>query len=136
MSDVYAMGGSPLTAMNICCFPSSKIKKEALARILEGGHNKIEEAGASLVGGHTIDDPDLKYGLSITGLVDPQKIITNKEARVADRIILTKPIGTALYISAYQAGKIADSELIDAIHSMMTLNRQASEIMCHYEVSA
>lgn len=136
LSDVYAMGGQPLTAMNICCFPAAKIKKEALGKILEGGHKKVEESGASLVGGHTIDDPDLKYGLSVTGIIHPQKVITNENARVSDRIILTKPIGTAMYIAAHRAKKITDSDFEVAIRSMTTLNRRASEIMRNYDVSA
>ncbi len=136
LSDVYAMGGTPLTAMNICCFPSSKVKKETLAKILEGGFRKVEESGASLVGGHTIDDPDLKYGLSVTGIIDPQKVITNKGARISDRIILTKPLGTAMYIAAHRAKKVSDSEFAEVIDSMTTLNRRAGEIMLKYDVSA
>ncbi|MEW5807042.1 MAG: selenide, water dikinase SelD [Acidobacteriota bacterium] len=136
LSDVYAMGGKPLTAMNICCFPPRGIAKEALARILEGGHKKIKEAGASLVGGHTIEDQDLKYGLSVTGVIDPSRVISNMNARPGDRIILTKPLGTALYISAFRAGRITESQFSEAVESMIFLNKTASEIMLGYDVSA
>ena len=136
LSDVYAMGGKPLTVMNICCFPSKGITTDALSKILEGGHSKIKEAEAALVGGHTIEDPELKYGLSVTGIIDPERVITNRNARVGDRIVLTKPLGTSLYISAFRAQKIDASAFARAIGSMVLLNRTASEIMLKYDVSA
>ncbi len=136
LSDVYAMGGKPLTAMNICCFPSEGIQKATLSRILEGGYEKVRESGAALVGGHTIEDQELKYGLSVTGIIDPRKAITNSNAKVGDRIILTKPLGTALYISAFRANMIDENALSHAVDSMILLNKTASELMLAHDAHA
>ena len=94
LSDVYAMGGRPLTALNIVCYPSQTVPQEVLLAILTGGLDKIHEAGALLVGGHSVDDTELKYGLSVTGVVHPDKVLTNGGARVGDKLVLTKPLGT------------------------------------------
>ena len=93
LSDVYAMGGTPLTAMNVVCFPAKSLDISVLKDILSGGLGKLREAGVTLVGGHSIDDAELKYGLSVTGIVHPKKMVTNSGAKVRDKLILTKPLG-------------------------------------------
>src|SRR5204862_3820259 len=105
LSDVYAMGGEPLTAMAIVGFPSGKLPLEVLGEILRGGQDKVHEAGALIVGGHTIIDEELKYGLSVTGRADPRRLLTNARARAGDRLVLTKPIGTALLATVAKAGQ-------------------------------
>ena len=126
LSDVYAMGGVPLTALNIVGFPSGKLPLEVLREILRGGQEKVHEAGALVVGGHTIIDEELKYGLSVTGRADPRHLLTNAGARVGDRLVLTKPIGTALIATAAKRGDLPDEELRAAIDSMRALNGRAS----------
>lgn len=127
LSDVYAMGGEPLTAMNIVAFPSGTLPLEVLREILRGGQDKVHEAGALVVGGHTIIDEELKYGLSVTGRAHPKRLLTNAAARVGDRLVLTKPIGTALLATVAKSGTLAAPEA-NALHeSMRTLNRAASE---------
>ncbi|MFH1434851.1 MAG: selenide, water dikinase SelD [Pseudomonadota bacterium] len=126
MSDVYAMGGKPLTAMNIACFPMGKIDKQVLIRVLEGGYEKIKEAGALLVGGHTVDDSELKYGLSVTGTAHPDDIMTNAAAKAGDRLILTKPLGTGVYTTALKGDKIDPAGLDEAVEWMLMLNDKAS----------
>ena len=136
LSDVYAMGGRPLTAMNIVCFPITDMSKEILKEILRGGLEKIHEAGAVLVGGHSVDDQELKYGLSVTGIVHPDKILTNKGARVGDKLILTKPIGTGIIATAVK-GKLASQKASDTmIEVTSTLNDRASQIMLKYDTHA
>jgi selenide,water dikinase len=128
-SDVYAMGGRPLTAMNIVCFPVGELSEEVLKETLAGGLDKIYEAGAVLVGGHSVDDKEFKYGLSVTGIVHPDRILTNRNAKNGDSLILTKPIGTGI-IAAAVKGKIADEESVKIlIEVTTTLNRKAAEIM-------
>ena len=123
LSDVYAMGGRPLTALNIVCYPVKTVPKEVLQAILAGGLDKIHEAGALLVGGHSVDDTELKYGLAVTGLVHPEKVLTNGGARVGDRLILTKPLGTGVIATAMK-GRLASPEAeAEAIRVMTTLNR-------------
>jgi len=129
LSDVYAMGGKPLTAMNMLCFPLKTLGPEVLEDILRGGMDKIHEADVVLIGGHSVDDAELKYGLSVTGTVHPDKLVSNGGARPGDTIILTKPIGTGIINTAIKAGLVSD-ELIERISkSMATLNRKASELM-------
>ncbi|MEG1619087.1 MAG: selenide, water dikinase SelD [Eubacterium sp.] len=133
LSDIYAMGGKPLTAMNIVCF-SEQEDKNILSEILRGGADKIEEAGAVLIGGHSVDDFEPKYGLSVTGITDESHLRGNCHARVGDFLILTKPVGTGVIISAVKGG-IATKEAEDAaILSMTTLNKIACEIMNQYDV--
>jgi selenide, water dikinase len=127
LSDVYAMGGEPLTAMNIVGFPSGKLPLEVLREILRGGQDKVHEAGALIVGGHTIIDEELKYGLSVTGRAHPQRLLTNAGARVGDRLILTKPIGTALLATAAKNGELPAAELKALGESMSALNARASK---------
>jgi selenide, water dikinase len=126
LSDVYAMGGEPLTAMNIVGFPSGKLPLEVLREILRGGQDKVHEAGALVVGGHTIIDEELKYGLSVTGRAHPRKLLTNAAAKAGDRLVLTKPIGTALLATAAKKGELAEAELDALIDSMRALNAVAS----------
>jgi selenide, water dikinase len=133
LSDVYAMGGRPLTAMNLCNFPSKGIEKASLRRILEGGFSKIKEAGATLVGGHTVRDDELKYGLSVTGLIDPKRVMTNTGARPGDSLVLTKPIGTGVIITGYRRGLASEELLKTAVDWMAMLNRVACETMLEFD---
>lgn len=136
MSDVYAMGGRPLTAMNIVCFPVGELSEEILKETLAGGLEKIYEAGAVLVGGHSVDDKEFKYGLSVTGIVHPDRILTNRNAKTGDRLILTKPVGTGIIATAVK-GKVADEEAIKTLIDVTTtLNRKAAEIMLKYGPNA
>lgn len=127
LSDVYAMGGQPLTALNIVAFPSGKLPLDVLREILRGGQDKVHEAGALVVGGHTIIDEELKYGLAVTGRAHPGRLLTNAAARPGDRLILTKPIGTALLATAAKRGELPADELHALTQSMTALNRLASE---------
>ena len=136
LSDVYAMGGRPLTCMNIVCFPIKEVEKDVLKKILKGGLEKICEAGAILVGGHSVEDKEMKYGLSVTGVVHPDRVITNAGAKVGDALILTKPVGTGIIATATK-GNIASREAIETlIRICSTLNARASEIALRYNVHA
>ena len=136
MSDVYAMGGRPLTAMNVVCFPVKTMDISILREILAGGVDKVHEAEAILVGGHSIEDEELKYGLSITGIIHPAKAVFNTGAKTGDRLILTKPLGTGIISTALKA-KMADEDTVaKATKSMATLNRKASELMQEIGVHA
>ena len=129
LSDVYAMGGKPLTAMNVVCFPIKKMDIAILREILAGGIDKLHEAKVILVGGHSVEDEELKYGLSVTGTIHPAKVVLNTGARPGDKLILTKPLGTGI-ISTALKGKAADEDAVTSIvKSMTTLNRKASELM-------
>lgn len=131
LNDVYAMGGQPITAMNLVAFPSCSLPMEVLAEILAGGAAKIAEAGAVLIGGHTIEDKEPKYGLSVTGVVHPNKVLKNFTAKPGDVLILTKPIGIGVMTTAIKA-EMADEEDIKKITlQMTTLNKQAAEGMAH-----
>ena len=136
ISDVYAMGGRPLTAMNLCNFPARNIDKASLRKILEGGFSKIKEAGATLVGGHTVRDDELKYGLSVTGLIHPKRILTNAAARPGDHLVLTKPIGTGVIITGFRRGLASDELLMRAVDWMAALNRVACETMLEFDPHA
>lgn len=130
------MGGRPITAMNIVCFPIEDMPTTVLQEILEGGLEKINESGAVLAGGHSVDDRELKYGLSVTGLIHPDKVLTNCKARVGDHLILTKPIGTGVLAIAIK-GKIADQQTIRTLIDVaVTLNKRAAEIMLPFAPSA
>jgi selenide,water dikinase len=126
LSDVYAMGGEPLTAMNIVGFPSGKLPLEVLTEILRGGQDKVHEAGALIVGGHTIIDEELKYGLSVTGRADPNQLLTNAGAKVGDRLVLTKPLGTGILATAAKQDRLTAENYQRLIASMTTLNAAAS----------
>ncbi len=136
LSDVYAMGGKPLTAMNILTFPTRDVDPSTITQILKGGADKVHEAGAVIVGGHTLQDSEIKYGLSVTGLVHPKRVIKNSEIRPGDAIILTKPLGGGLIISALKAGEAREEEVAAMIAVMKTLNRAASETMVEVGVSS
>ena len=126
LSDVYAMGGEPLTAMNIVGFPSGKLPIEVLTEILRGGQDKVHEAGALIVGGHTIIDEELKYGLSVTGRADPKRLLTNAGANVGDRLVLTKPLGTGILATAAKQNRLTNEQHQRLIESMTALNAAAS----------
>jgi selenide,water dikinase len=129
LSDVYAMGGKPLTAMNIVCFPLKTMDISILRQILLGGLDKMHEAGVLLVGGHSVEDPELKYGISVTGIVHPEKVLLNSGALPGDLLILTKALGTGIVSTAIKAG-IADPSLVDqSVACMATLNKIAGEIV-------
>lgn len=136
ISDIYAMGGKPLTAMNLCNFPARGIERADLRRILEGGYSKIREAGATLVGGHTVRDDELKFGLSVTGVIHPHRILTNTGARPGDHLVLTKPIGTGVVITGYRRGLVDDDLLQRAVTWMSALNKDACEAMLEFEPHA
>lgn len=134
LSDVYAMGGKPLTAMNIVAYPMC-LGGEILLAILRGGQDKLHESGAILVGGHTVEDKEPKYGLSVTGVVHPDKVLTNANAQAGDALILTKPLGTGILMTAAKA-ELFPAGSAAAIASMTTLNKQAAEAMNQYHVHA
>lgn len=129
LSDIYAMGGKPLTAMNIVCFPTESLDISVLKDILRGGIDKMSEAKVALVGGHTIDDTELKYGLSVTGTVHPKRLVTNSGAKVGDKFILTKPLGTGIINTAVKAGVVDEKTVARVTQCMATLNDKASELM-------
>lgn len=136
LSDVYAMGGVAKTAMNIVCFPCGEFPNSVLESILAGGLAKIHEAGAVLVGGHSVDDKELKYGLSVTGLVHPDRFYANSGARTGDRIILTKPLGTGVIATAVKARLAQDATISAFTETMADLNKAAAGVMTRYDVSA
>jgi selenide,water dikinase len=136
LSDIYAMGGRPLTALNIACFPLKTVSADILKAILRGGLDKLHEAGALLVGGHSVEDPELKYGLAVTGVVHPDRILTKAGARPGDRLVLTKPLGTGIIATALK-GRLASPEAEAAmIQVMESLNRGAAEALEGLEVHA
>ena len=128
LSDVYAMGGQPLFVLNICCFPEKDIPDGVLADVLQGAAHATSESGAALLGGHSVADDELKFGLAVVGKVDPNRILANSGAQAGDTLILTKPLGTGVLINAYKTGKIIASQLEDALREMERLNGKASEI--------
>lgn len=136
LSDVYAMGGKPLTAMNIVGFPQKLFSNDVLVEILRGGFDKAAEAETLVVGGHTIMDDELKYGMSVTGIVHPSKIVTNAGARPGDIIYLTKPLGTGIISTALKSGKDLGALQTKAIQVMTTLNKSAAEVMQQIGVHA
>jgi selenide, water dikinase len=135
LSDVYAMNGRPLFALNICCFPR-KYPVEIWREVLRGGAEKALEAGIAIVGGHTVDDPEPKYGLVVTGLVEAGRYWTNEGARVGDALVLTKPIGTGLLTTALKNETISPDDARDAIEAMKMLNRAASQTLAEFDVHA
>jgi selenide,water dikinase len=129
VSDIYAMGGTPLTALSIVAFPVETVSLRLLNRMLQGGIEKLAEAGTAVIGGHSIKDREVKFGFAVTGLVDPRRIITNAAARPGDVLILTKPLGTGVLSFASQLGRARPEWLEAAGRSMAALNRTAAEIM-------
>jgi selenide, water dikinase len=136
ISDVYAMGGKPIAVMNVCCFPGTGVDAGTLGKILQGGLSKTEEAGAVLAGGHTVRDDELKYGLSVTGLVHPKKYTPNSGARAGDRLVLTKPVGTGLHIGGAKRGLLPEEKLRSVVETMAVLNKAACETMVEFEAKA
>lgn len=136
LSDVYAMGGKPLTALNIICFPVSCHPLEIMEEILRGGYDKVKEAGAVVVGGHSIEDKEPKYGLSVTGLVEIAKLITAGGARPGDRLVLSKPIGSGIIATAIKGEMLTEKEAQQFTAGMSQLNAAASEAMLEVGVSA
>jgi len=136
LSDIYAMGGKPLTAMNLVSFPVGKLKMEILAKILQGGSDKIREAGAVLVGGHSIDDAEPKYGLSVTGIVHPDHVLSNAKAKPGDFLILTKPLGVGIITTGIKRGIVSAEAEAEVIKVMATLNKGAAEAAIEVGVHA
>jgi selenide,water dikinase len=126
LSDVYAMGGQPLTALNLVAFPLERLGADVLRRMLEGGLAVADEAGCAIVGGHSIDDPEPKYGLAVTGTVDPARMLTNAGARAGDVLVLTKPLGMGALTTAHKRGTAGEDEVAAAVEAMVTLNADAS----------
>jgi len=136
LSDVYAMGGVPKTAMNLVAFPAKDMNISVLRRIIEGGLDKMREAGVVLVGGHTVEDPELKYGLSVTGYIHPDRVLTKKNLKAGDLLILTKRLGTGIIGTAIKAA-LASREVTEKVtQAMATLNKDAAEVMQDYPVHA
>lgn len=136
LSDIYAMGGRPLSALNIVGFPDNDLPADILADILRGGAERVTAAGAVIAGGHSVRDTEIKYGLAVTGLIHPDRILTNGGAQVGDRLVLTKPLGTGILTSAAKAGKISQEDLGEAIEVMIELNAGACEAMLEVGVHA
>ena len=135
LSDIYAMGGKPLYALNIVCFPQD-LDKQILQEILAGGAEKCVEAGATLAGGHSIYDDGIKYGLAVTGIADTNKFLRNNTPRIGDKLILTKPLGVGVITSAYRDGEANDADITEVIASMERLNKYAAEKIETYDISA
>jgi selenide,water dikinase len=136
LSDVYAMGGTPKTAMNLVAFPIKEMDISILRRIIQGGVDKLTEAGVVLVGGHSVEDKELKYGLSVTGFVHPQRVLIKKNLQAGDRLVLTKPIGTGIVNTAIKAGMVSAELTARVTNLMAALNRTAAEVMARFEVHA
>ncbi len=126
LSDVYAMGGRPLTALSIAAFPEKDFPLEWAAAIVRGGQRKLREAGAVLLGGHSVRDPEIKFGYAVTGLVDPERMLTNARARPGDALVLTKPLGTGVIATALKAGAAPEPVVAEATRSMLLLNAAAA----------
>ena len=135
LSDIYAMGGRPLFALNIVCFPTC-LSIDILGQILKGGADKVMEAGASIAGGHSIDDKEPKYGLAVTGIVHPDRVLSNATAKIGDILILTKPLGIGILNTAVKGDIASESNLNDATETMIYLNKYAIEIASNYKINA
>ena len=136
LSDIYAMGGEPLFALNIVGFPINDLPKKVLTEILQGGADKADEAGIPIVGGHSVDDKEPKYGLVVTGEIQKDKIWKNSGARVGDALVLTKPLGTGIIATAIKKGKASLNSIELAIRSMATLNKNSAHGLLNYNVNA
>jgi len=134
LSDVFAMGGTPIIALNLVMFPSSKIDISVLKEILKGGADKVNEAGVTLAGGHSLDDYPPKYGLAVTGIVHPEKVIINSNAKTGQVLVLSKPIGTGTIIAGQRLKKVAKNDYQNALESMKLLNKNAAEIMQKHNI--
>ena len=129
LSDVYAMGGRPITAMNVACFPRKQMDISVLREVILGSLDRLKEAGVALLGGHTIEDPELKFGLSVTGVINPAGVLRKEGARPGDLLVLTKPIGTGIISTAVKGGIEPGDALLEAIKSMVALNAIASRLV-------
>jgi selenide,water dikinase len=136
LSDIYAMGGTPSTALQLIGWPRGKLSFDLLGEVINGGVEKLEEAGCLLVGGHSIDDPEPKYGFAITGFVDPDRLTTNAGAQPGDRLVLTKPIGTGIISTAVKSGQADPAVIAEAIAVMSELNAGAARAMAAVGVNA
>ena len=136
LSDIYAMGAQPLFALNIVGFPSKKLSMDVLAEILKGGAAKAAEAGISVIGGHTIDDPEPKYGMVVTAVINPAQVVTNAGAKPGDMLVLTKPLGLGIITTAMKKGLVGPEVIAQAIEVMSTLNKGAAEAMVKVGVNA
>ena len=136
LSDVYAMGGDPVTCMNIVCFPKGKMDIEILGEILKGGAEKVKESGAVVIGGHSIIDEEIKFGMAVTGVIHPDKIFRNVGVQEGDVLILTKALGTGIITTALKKGKASDESVYEAVQSMTTLNAAASVVARKHPVHA
>jgi selenide,water dikinase len=136
LSDVYAMGGQPTTALNIVCWPQTGLPGEMLAAILRGGADKAREAGVMVVGGHSVADEEVKYGMAVTGVIDPRRIIRNVGAREGDALILSKPLGTGILMTAFKRDRLADEYYTGAVRAMVELNAATAAAMLKYEIHA
>jgi selenide, water dikinase len=136
LSDVYAMGGDPVTCMNIVCFPKGKMDIEILGEILKGGAEKVKESGAVVIGGHSIIDEEIKFGMAVTGVIHPDKIFRNVGVQEGDVLILTKALGTGIITTALKKGKASDESVNEAVQSMTTLNAAASVVARKHPVHA
>jgi selenide,water dikinase len=136
LSDVYAMGGTPKTAMNLVAFPADQMDLTILRQIIQGGIDKLKEAEVVLIGGHSVKDKELKYGLSVTGFIHPSRVLAKKNLRTGDRLVMTKPLGTGIVNTAIKAN-MAPAKLIDRVTRLMAvLNRDAAGIMTGFDISA
>src|SRR5689334_5214510 len=126
LSDIYAMGGTPLTAMNIAAFPTDALPLDVLTEILRGGQDKVHEAGAHIIGGHTVIDDEVKYGLAVTGRIDPRAMLTNNGAKPGDRLVITKPIGNGILATAIKKGMLDHEAAAEVVGLMRELNAAAS----------
>lgn len=136
LSDIYAMGAEPISALNIICFPDAILDSEIFKLILQGGAEKAKEAGIVILGGHSVSDNELKYGLAVTGKIHPEKIKLNHNLKSGDYLILTKPIGTGILTTALKNGILNEDDISSAIKSMLTLNYKPSKLLHKYPVSA
>lgn len=136
LSDIYAMGGRPLTALNIVCWPQSGLPGEMLAEILRGGSEKAREAGAVVVGGHSVADEEVKFGMAVTGVIDPRRIIRNVGARPGDALLLSKPLGTGILMTAFKRDQLSEGFYASAVRSMAELNAATASAMLKYDVHA
>ncbi len=134
LSDIYAMGGKPLTALNLVMFPPKKLDKSVLKEILRGGNDKVLESGASMAGGHSVDDNEPKYGLAVTGIVHPDKILTNCGAREGDVLILTKPLGTGVLFNACRSKKLSFKELEVILPQVAALNKKVLDVAVSFDI--
>jgi selenide, water dikinase len=135
-SDVYAMGGTPALALNLVAWPVKELSLDLLARVLEGGAEVARQAGVIVLGGHSIHDPEPKYGMAVTGFVDPERVVRNSTMRPGDRLVLTKPLGLGIVTTAVKRRAVSPDQLAAAVRTMTTLNRDAAEAMVAVGVSA